>query len=314
MNSRQRIQVGLKLPTFISTKDSKCDQIIDFAKRAEELGFDSLWSSDILTVRKKGMTLDPLLILAGIATVTRRVKLGTAILLLPQHHPIQLARSLLTLDHLSNGRLMIAIGVGHNRKEAEVLGVPWAERGDRADEIIRAMRQLWSGARTSFNGKHVRFDDVAMLPTPVNGSIPIWIGAEKGEALRRVAALADGWVSAGFTSTLPLIREAIDEISRMAKEYGRSLDDIVVANNIYVRVSTKEKAFEEAKHHLETRYSYGGIPPSLSEGGIFGDVENCIEQFRARIDAGVTHFDLSLTGDDFAQVEIIAKEILPKIR
>jgi len=287
--------------------------MLKLARRAEALGLDSLWVADIPTVRNKGCTLDPLTTLAAIAVITKRVMLATGILLLPQRNYYELARGLVNIDHMSQGRLVVGVGVGHSEDEAKILGVGWDERGTLSEEIIVAMRSLWGREICSYSGKHIKFNDVRFLPKPIRGLIPIWIGAEKGAALQRVARLGDGWIASGYSSTPIRIRERLAYIRRLAKEHGRDPNEISVSNNVYMRVSRSGRAFDEARHHLELRYGTR-MPPDIREVGIFGGPQHCVEQLRVRIESGVKHFNFLLTGDEFEQLELLSQEVIPAFR
>jgi probable F420-dependent oxidoreductase len=287
--------------------------MMKLAQRGEELDLDSLWVADIPTVRSKGASLDPLTTLAAVAAVTRKVMLATGILLLPQRNYYELARELVNIDHISQGRLTVGVGVGHSEDEAKILGVDWRGRGALSEEMILAMRTLWSRDPSSYSGKYINFNNIIFLPKPIRGRIPIWMGAEKETALRRLAKLGDGWIAAGYSATTPRIREKLAYIHRFAKEYGRDPSSISVSNNVYIRVSDSGRAYEEARHHLELRYGMR-VPPDMTEVGIFGDAEYCVRQLRARVESGVRHFNFLFTSDEFEQLELVSKEIIPAFR
>jgi probable F420-dependent oxidoreductase len=190
------------------------DPLIAFARHAEALGYDSLWVSDHVVVPWRiasrypynatgdfplpptGDFLEPLTALSLVAGVTERVALGTSVLVLPHRHPVLAAKMLATLDHLAPGRVICGAGVGWMREEIELLGAPYARRGAWSDEAIRVMRACWTDERAAFAGEFFRFDPVGCRPWPARGTIPIWIGGHTDRALRRVAALGDGWHAA----------------------------------------------------------------------------------------------------------------------
>ncbi len=177
---------------------------VRLAVLAEELGYESLWTSEhiLLPDVPSGEhrwpadlpMLDPLLFLGYIAAVTRRIRLATGILLLPQHEPRLLAKQIASLDYLCNGRFMLGIGVGNQEIEAHAMGVTWHERGARADEYLQAMRTLWSMPHPSYAGRYVTFAGINAYPRPIqtNGP-PVIVGGHSEVALRRAARHADGW-------------------------------------------------------------------------------------------------------------------------
>src|SRR5437867_4738994 len=192
------------------------------ATRAEALGYDSIWSGDHIAFHNP--TLESLTTLSHLAAVTRRVRLGTAVYLLALRHPTVAAKTVATLDVLSGGRVVFGVGVGGEfPKEFEAAGVPHRERGRGVDEGIEVCRLLWTKSPADFEGRFVRFTDVALEPKPVQpGGPPIWIGGRSDHALRRAARLGDGWVS--YVITPERYRASLDKIRTLAAGAGRWLD------------------------------------------------------------------------------------------
>ena len=161
----------------------------------DALGFDSIWSGD--HVAFAGPILDPLMLLAQAAALSDRLKIGTAVYLLPLRHPAPVAKQVATLDTISNGRVIFGVGVGGEFPiEYELCGVPVEERGARLSEGIRVLRSLWSGRPVANDGRFYPFSEVAIEPPPAQpGGPPIWCGGRADPALRRAGRLADGWMS-----------------------------------------------------------------------------------------------------------------------
>lgn len=184
------------------------------AREVEDMGFSSLWLPDHVVTfdqyapaypysadgqppfgRRQGW-YDPLFGLAAAATATSRLRLGTGVLVLPQRNPVVLAQEVATLDHLSEGRFDLGIGIGWCREEYRALNVPFERRGARTEEYIEAMTILWQEDLASYHGDFVSFRDVVALPKPVQRPRPpIIIGGQSPTALRRAARLGDGWIS-----------------------------------------------------------------------------------------------------------------------
>jgi probable F420-dependent oxidoreductase len=142
---------------------------------------------------------DPLDLLAWLAGQTERIRLGTGILVLPEHHPLQLAKRCATIDRLSGGRLFLGVGVGWMREEVAALGIDPDERGSRTDEAIDALRVIWQHEAPTFTGQHFRFDPVRSQPKPVQPSIPILVGGHAPAAARRAGARGDGFFPLGLS-------------------------------------------------------------------------------------------------------------------
>ncbi|MBW8481889.1 LLM class flavin-dependent oxidoreductase [Actinomadura parmotrematis] len=193
----RRIRFGYLLPTRDQAAAGVHDphRLVGHAVRAEALGYDSVWAGESPVTRPRA---DPLLVLAAVAQATRRVELGTAVLLPALRHPIPLAHQLATLDRLSGGRVIAGMGAGFpadaTRAQFTALGVDFATRNRRLEESVEAMRLLWTGEAVSFQGEHVAFEDVRIAPPPSRpAGPPVWL-AGGGPALRRVARIADGWL------------------------------------------------------------------------------------------------------------------------
>ncbi|MFG2000862.1 LLM class flavin-dependent oxidoreductase [Spirillospora sp. NPDC048911] len=192
------LRIGYLLPTRdrAVVGDHQVKPLVGQARRAEELGFDSVWAGDSPVTRPRA---DALMVLSAVADATERVTLGTAVLLGALRHPILLAHQLATLDRISEGRLVAGMGGGFPTPATEgqfaALGIGFASRMGRLEEAIAAMRLLWSEKTASFEGKHFSFDDVTPAPGPARpGGPPIWLAGSGTAALRRVARLADGWL------------------------------------------------------------------------------------------------------------------------
>jgi probable F420-dependent oxidoreductase len=219
------------------------------ARRAEELGFDSLWVADRILFpvnprlpyplgdgslpEKYKQTLDPLECLTFAAAHTRSVALGTSVLNLPWYNPVLLARRLATLDVLSRGRLRVGFGMGWSPDEYEAVGVPMRERGKRADELIRALKTLWTTDPVEFHGNYYRIPRSFIGPKTVQKPHPrIFMAAYTPDAMKRVAREADGWFPVGIP--IGAIGQMFDSMKAMATDFGRDADalELVVRANI----------------------------------------------------------------------------------
>ena len=191
------MRIGVHLPQI--GRKAGPEAIRRAAVQAEELGFDDVWTSVHIIVPEaapyppSAIFYDPVLSLTWAAAFTRRVGLGTSVLVLPMRHPLPLAKELASLQNLSEGRLILGAGVGWLEAEFAALGVPFRERGRRMDEGIAMMRAVWSEDPVSFPASTIPavIDRMRSLPQPVK-PIPIWIGGSSEAALNRALRL-DGW-------------------------------------------------------------------------------------------------------------------------
>jgi probable F420-dependent oxidoreductase len=174
--------------------------------------------------------VDPVVGMSWLAAATTRIEVGTNILILPQRNPVLLAKALATLDAFADGRVILGVGVGWAKEEAEAVGVDFSNRGKRTDESIALMRALWATEATSFSGKFHHFKNAFSFPKPAR-AIPILIGGESEAALKRVARLGDGWLP----YNLP-VEEAPAVIARlkvMTKAEGRDPAALRIVKIIY---------------------------------------------------------------------------------
>jgi probable F420-dependent oxidoreductase len=220
---------------------SNPELLAHLATTAERCGFESLWSVEHVAIpvnhtpypgTKDGKMAggddvaipDPLIPLAYIAAITKTIKLGTGVLILPQRHPIYTAKEVATVDVLSGGRALLGIGSGWMKEEFESLGIDFHKRGARTDEAIRAMRLLWEPGTASFEGKHFKFGPLHSNPKPVNGTVPIHVGGNSPAAARRAGRYGDGYFP-GVTNP-KLLKELFAIVRTEAQKAGRNPDAI----------------------------------------------------------------------------------------
>jgi probable F420-dependent oxidoreductase len=274
--------------------------LVDMASRADELGFDSVWVHD--HVFNVGHVLDriggrpyyePMTFLSFVAARTRRVRLGTSVLVLPYHNPVRLAKAAATLDVLCGGRLVMGVGVGLIEKEMQAMGTPFTERGAYTDEAIAVMRALWSSDEPRFAGKYYRFEGMKFSPRPLQTpSIPLVIGGVSRAAIRRAARLGDGWQPLGLSPEA--LAQGIATLRDEARACGRD------AAKIPVSIAMTLAAARVGRHAL-------GTGPS-----------EIVKNARAYADVGVETLIISAGTSDpveaRAALEMVAREVLPAFR
>jgi alkanesulfonate monooxygenase SsuD/methylene tetrahydromethanopterin reductase-like flavin-dependent oxidoreductase (luciferase family) len=232
------IDLGVVLPTGIARWgiDADSRELIRFARRAEDLGFASVWTGDTLL----RPIIEPLTMLSAVAAVTERITIGTATLLPALRRPVQAAHALASLDQLSGGRLTLAVGAGFpNRSEKEyaAAGVPWPRRFARLDETVELWRSLWGpGSPESFHGEVLQFDELAPALKPVRpGGPPIWLGGQGPRGLRLAARYADGWnYASNLDGTLQGFVDRRDTLLRECEAIGRDPAEVTVSTQIII--------------------------------------------------------------------------------
>jgi probable F420-dependent oxidoreductase len=260
------MRFGFALPQIGSTAGP--DALVRVAKRAENLGFDSLWVLDrilwpvsprapypigdgSLPVQYKSV-LDPVETLTFAAAQTSRIALATGVLNLPWYNPVLLARRLSTLDILSRGRLRVGFGIGWSPDEYEAAGAPWQDRGKRADESIEVLKKIWTTDPVEFEGKYYRIAKSFIGPKPVQKPHPpIYMAAFTPSAMKRVAAEANAWLPVGIP--LSGVGAMFDAIKKMAKEAGRdsSALELIVTAGVEIHKKPIEKERTEFSGSIE---------------------------------------------------------------
>src|SRR5436190_8776335 len=194
------VQVGIGLftgqvpPESGRTFAQEYREVLDLVRLAETLGFDSAWVSEHHG-GGDGYLPSLLPMLAAFAAATERMKLGTGVLLTPFHDPLRLAEDCAVVDQLSNGRLILGLGLAWREEEFRMWGQQPRERLLRTVETIEVLRRAWTGERFSFEGKHYRYDRVLITPTPAQeGGVPIWLGGFADAAVRRAGRIGDGYI------------------------------------------------------------------------------------------------------------------------
>jgi probable F420-dependent oxidoreductase len=230
-----KVRIGFGLGTQGLTDLDTYGALLDDLER---LRFDSLW----LPERVAGSAIDPVVGLAIAAGRTKRLKLGPGILVLPGRSPAILAKQLATLDRLSNGRLLLAFGVGtEDAAEEQVIGVPLRKRGPWMEEVVPLLRRLWAEDGVDHTGKLFQFEGLTIRPRPAQPRMDIWLAGKGPLALRRIGRLADGWLASALTpAEIAVHRATIDDAAR---EAGRTVDPEHFGMNItYAREGLSERA------------------------------------------------------------------------
>lgn len=204
------------------------------ASSIEELGFDSIWTSDHVVVPAGEKYIpevihEPLALLAWLAAATSRVTLGVSVLILPYRDPVFTAKFLASTDVLSGGRVVLGVGAGWLEKEFDALSAPFAERGPMTDEYLRVMRNLWETDTSSFSGRWKQYDDMRLFPkfSPVRGTpIPVFVGGNAAPSIRRAAELGDGWHP--INQSPSQLAASIGDYRAACERFGRPAGPVVL--------------------------------------------------------------------------------------
>jgi probable F420-dependent oxidoreductase len=285
------VEIGVQLAQIGKLADASA--VRRAATAAEQVGFSSVWVLDRLLAPDRprspypgtedgalpdGMatSLDPLGVLAYVAAVTERVRLGTSVLVAPWYPPVPLARLLTTVDQLSHGRLVVGMGVGWSIDEYDAAGVPMTERGERLDEALDVLDAVWSDDVAEYTGRRVRLARTDVQPKPVQRPRPpLLLAAYTPAGLRRVAARADGWNPTGLpvTALAPMWAQIRD----VAAERGRDPESLRLVVRANIVLSDRPLDADRQSYH--------------------GTIEQVAEDLRATHAAGAHEVILAVQGD-----------------
>lgn len=300
------MKFGVTVPNNWGIEDPQ--QVLAFGPLAEQLGYDSIWVMDHLFnagyIRERiddKPYYHPLAVLSHLSATTRRVALGTSVMVLPYHNPVELAKYTATLDQLSGGRVLLGVGVGAMTEEFEALGVSMRRRGALTNESIAIMKELWTNPDPSYHSSRWRFSDLKFSPKPIQQPhIPLWIGGSSPGALRRVATMGDGWHPSGVSPER--FDQRRQEIRQLTLEAGRDPDALTMSIRVEV-----EMHGGPSSARVQDRARLPG-----------DDVDQIIAGIRAYQSAGVTHILLVLGSRDVARItelmETIARRVIPQFR
>ncbi len=323
---------GVFLPSYIWEGDGpeRARGIKAFARRVEELGFDSLFITDHLLAARRFYSvnwLEPITTLAVAAGATEQVRLGTSILIMPLRNPVILAKELATLQFLSDNRVILGAGVGWNDVEYEAVGVHKSERGRRTDEMLDIMMPLLEGETVSYHGKYYSVDDVfieprtdqrpllwigggSQLADPKSPDLPKFVDSVKARTVR-----ADGWIPRP-TCPPPDIARDWTELQAAMRDAGRNPSDVLVAHENFLHlVMTNDPAKAREEQHrafLKVMSSERG-EKYLESVYLFGTPDEIIASLQARVDAGVEYFFLHTMTPDPDQLQLWVDEIIPNV-
>jgi probable F420-dependent oxidoreductase len=307
----KRIKVGVGFGLWRLGMPS-AKTIAGVAGQAESWGLDSFWLSDHLI--SSSPELDVVATLSLIASRTSTIKLGPSVLLLNLRHPLLVAKAFASLDYLSNGRMVMAVGTGNNLADYAACGIPVENRGKRLDEGIAVLRAVWREPKASFHGRFYNFDNFTLEPRPVartnndSGTMDIWVGGRSEAALKRTAKLADGFF-ASF-QTPEEYAQSMQTIRRFMAEYGRANARLESGLILLCRIeASRERALEKMRPMLD---SMGRGADQFLERSVYGSPQEVLEQMEGYVKVGLDKFVLWPIASPEAwagQLETIGREI-----
>lgn len=303
------LKLGYLLPTRENIMNGQPSGrlLLDRARQARQLGFDSLWVGDSLLAKPRH---DPLTVLSAVAAAVPGVDIGTAVLLPALRNPVVLAQQLATIDQLSEGRLIVGASIAGDadniRHEFRAAGVPFEGRVGRMMEGFRLCRALWTGEPVDWDGRW-SMNQAVLAPTPYRkGGPPIWIGAAARPSIERTARNFDGWIPVGPDPET--YRRRREHLLDVAREAGRDVQNLTSA--LYLTLAIGEDEADADRTLNDFLFAYYGVDPASTrryQACFAGTVEDAIGYIRSFVQAGSEHIVFRLAGDHLPQMKVLCQ-------
>lgn len=306
---------------------------VRLAQTAERLGYDAVWGNDHITAAPYVRTVwaDPpsfyevLVTLATVGAHTRRIGLGTAVLVMPLRDPVLLAKQVATLDQFTGGRVILGVGIGAYREEFQAHSPRRgaARRGDLLDEGLAALRLLFSEPEASYAGRHYAFEKIELFPKPVQRPFPIYVGGHNEAAVVRAARYGQGWLPGWrpfdeVKARTALLRRLTAEAGRDPREVEAAVQFTIMLGRTREEASTRYQKTGMVQHRKSLAHT--GRDPGLAEANnLIGSPASILEQLQVLRDAGVDHvcamqFPHDSVAEMLEQMEWFAESVMPHFR
>jgi probable F420-dependent oxidoreductase len=306
-----KVDFGIAAPQIHAELPVNVEEIQRYLKRAEELNYHSLWVQEQAVLRQATSAIEGIAMLSYAAAVTRRVRLGMAVFLINLRNPIQLAKSLASLDQLSQGRLIAGIGLGAVTRLYQAYGLSPDKRLARFHEALTLMQKLWTEDNFTFDGQFWQLKNATLVPKPFQKPHPpIWFGANAPAALKRAVKRGSGFIGAGSTSTADF-KEQVRIINGALAEANKNPQDFTIGKRVYIGVDKdRERAAKRMREWFGSYYSAADLADRVS---VCGGVDECVAQLSEIVAAGARFVLLNPAFDMMEHLEVLAGEVIPKL-
>jgi probable F420-dependent oxidoreductase len=307
----EKVEFGIAAPQIHTKLPLDLESIHRYLKRAEELGFHSLWVQEQAVLRQAASALEGITMLSYAAALTQRVRLGMAVFLINLRNPIWLAKSLASLDQLSRGRLIAGVGLGAVTRLYQAYGLSPDKRVARFNETLTLIEKLWTEENFNFEGQFWQLKNATLVPKPYQKPLPpIWLGGSAPAAVKRAARRASGFMGAGSSST-EAFKEQVKILNEALAEAHKDPNDFTIGKRVYLAVDrNRERA---AKRLTEWFGLYYGAPDLAEKVSVWGGPEECAEKVGEIIAAGARVINLNPVYDLPEQMEMLAGEVVPRL-
>ena len=300
---------GIAIPQTFASSPIDVQFLHTFLRKAETLGYDSVWVQE--QIIGDTSILEPITLLTYAAALTTKLRLGTSVILPTIRNPVQLAKSLSSLDQLSQGRLTVGVGFGGPHMQEAVFGVTGEQRSRRFVEGLNILKALWTQPKATVSGTFWNFTNIAMEPKPVQKPYPpVWFGAREPAGLKRAVRHGDGWMGAGSSSSADFVQH-VGLLRRFLDEAKRDPATFPLSKRVYIAIdNNKERAERRLRQWFGDRYKNADMAVRVS---LWGSLAECLDKLGDLTRAGAQHLMLNPVFDEMEHLELLAQEVLPKL-
>jgi probable F420-dependent oxidoreductase len=309
MATGKAVRCGIPIPQDFVNRPIDIPLLHAYLMRAEALGYESAWVQEQIVGTVP--ILEPVALLTYAAALTRTLRLGTSVMLTVLRNPIQLSKSLTSLDLLSQGRLTVGVGLGNQRPEDAAFGIPLERRVRRFVEGIEVMKALWTQPTVNLVGEFWRLDGISQEPKPVQQPHPpLWFGAREPAALRRAVRLGNGWMGAGTSSAADFKAQA-QTIRGFLDAAQRDPATFTISKRVYLAIdANKARAEERLRAWFGVRYRNADMASRVT---VCGGVPEVLDRLAEIVSNGAEHLLLNPPFDEMEHLELLAKEVVPHL-
>jgi probable F420-dependent oxidoreductase len=306
-----KLQFGIATPQIHSEFPVDQEEIRNGIQRAEELGFHSLWVQEQAGLRAAAGALEGVSMLSYAAALTRKARLGNAVFLINLRNPILLAKSLASLDQLSQGRVIFGVGLGAGTRLYAAYGLSPERRVARFVEALTLIKKLWVEDKVNFDGQFWQLKEASLLPKPLQKPHPpIWFGAHAAPAVRRAVKMGDGFIGAGSSSTADF-KALVEALRQALDEAHKDPEGFTVAKRVYIAVDRNtNRALQRTREWFTQYYGRAELADQVA---IWGSCEECSARLSEVVSAGARLLILNPMYDLTEQMEQLAKEVIPSV-
>jgi probable F420-dependent oxidoreductase len=286
---------------------TKPENVRNFAKKCEVMGCHSMWVIDRIAYDN----LEPLAVLAAAASTTERIRLGTSVLLGNTRHPVHLAKTIATLDFISNGRITIGLGFGSREPDYKAVAIPYEHRGSRAVEQVQLMKRLWTEDNVTHKGQFFNVENLTVGPRPIQKPHPpLWTGGSAEVALKRAGTWANGFISG--SAAIETFHTTWDKIASYAAAAGRDSKEIEKASLAFMAINDDKAKAVKTVEDYTMRY-YGRIRTPVEPVSIVGSGAQCAEKIKYFFSKGIDTLIIGVADPDPRQLDLFGEKVLPLV-